>query len=298
MGIVILLFSFEQVILSNGIEIIPISMRKYALLIGFPENKIPSGRQYDTGLVLKEFEKGEELVNYISHSLKAYPSKPIGFRFKHPILNLLFGMYASDRGFSLLKVFIPEDEQERFVSILDTLPDTLVAGEYNLDNLEPGGGFFIVPSKAQGYYNLPPDTREMGYLRFLFLMEIIKERGFTPVFSKTGRKIPFYIKGDLLEILGCLGKGIGEKEMEDARRRVLSFYRSIKNDPLKRAIFLSVSGVNPEDFDLRWKDWILILDRDVIEELRLKYQRGGIFAVPPQRIPYISILLPGSIIDS
>ena len=298
MGIVILLFSFEQVILSNGIEIIPISMRKYALLIGFPENRIPEGRQYDTGLVLKEFETGKGVIEFIRDSLERLPSKPIGFRFRHPILNLLFGMYASDRGFSLLKVFIPEDEHERFVSILDTFPDTLVAGEYNLDNLEPVGGFFIVPSKAQGYYNLPPDTREMGYLRFLFLMEIVKERGFTPVFSKTGRKIPFYIKGDLLEILVCLGKGIDEKEMEDARRRVHAFYEDIKNDPLKRAVFLSVSGVNPEDFDLRWEDWILILDRDVIEELRLKYQRGGIIAVAPQRIPYMSILLPGSIIDS
>ena len=297
MGIVFLLISFEQTILPNGIELIPLREKIYAILIGFPENRVPLVEQMETSLVLKQFDTGGGLITYIKDSLNVLLSKPTGCRFHYPLLNLLFGIYASGRGFSLLKIFIPEKEEERLLSILDTFPDTLISGGYILDGLQPVGGFFIVPSKVEGYYNLPPDSRETGFIEFLFLMEIISGRGFSTAFSRTGRKTPFFIGGDPAEIIGGLKKQITPQEMERARTRVLSFYMDKKGDPLKKAVFLSLSGINPGVFDSRWGFWIKTMGRDRIDRLRIKYTIGGVLSAPPSKIPRLTLLIPGSIID-
>ena len=297
MGIILTLLSFEQVILPNGIELIPAKVKNVNLLIEFPENCMFKGRAYDTGILIKRFKDIAGLYNFLMDSLSSYPAHHRKIRYKTPLLNLIFGIYSSTKGYSAIKVILPESLLDSASGMLDPLPDTLVVNTYRIDDLLPIQGFFLIPSKVCGYYNLPPDMRETGIIEFSLLMEIFKMRGLNVVYSKTGRKMPFFIKGRPEEIFPVLDKGIGIDEMKKAKDCLLARYKSIKNSPLNRAIFLSVSGVNPEDFDLRWRDWIKITERDRVERLRIIYTNGGIISINPEKIPSLLFLLPGAFID-
>jgi len=285
---VILFFSMFNIVLHNGIEILGDSLNNtpsYVLSITYPIDEYPNPAyvEFERGMIISRFKSLNSLLGYINKFTRDMPLLKDKKRYSSDFLNIFFQKYSvGGQKISGIKVCIPGRVTDSIISIFDSFPDSILKSHLFISGIEPVIGehaFYGTENKLYNYF-VPKD--QMGYIRIMFFVDILKMRGLNIQYSRFGRAIPFSISGRTpQDILELLEDSVKTEEFLAAKKEVMRSYKNSlreENLPMTYLLF-AFSSINPEDYFLRFNDWINIINKECIDSLRNYYAQNWVFEI-------------------
>lgn len=285
---VILFFSIFNLVLHNGIEILGDSLSSapsYVLSITYPIDEYPNPAyvEFEKGMIISQFKNLDSLLGFIKRFTREMPLLMDKRRYSSDFLNVFFQKYSGgEHKISGIKVCISGRVTDSIISIFDSFPDSILRDHLFISGIEPVIGmhaFYGTENKLYNYFSIEDP---MGYIRIMFFADVLKMRGLNIQFSRFGRAIPFYITGRAPQDILCLLKdSLKTDEFLSAKNKVMRSYKnSLKEEKLPITYLLfAFSSINPEDYFLRFNDWINIVTKRSIDSLRNYYAQNWVFEI-------------------
>jgi hypothetical protein len=290
MGIILFLFSFSEVLLPSGIQILKDGKCKNKQIsIGLelsPNAKInydvkglfeKSGYNY---FYLKNIDSAEALYNFatllsqnklFSHKNENGPTNLLRLVLKDfngngsPIINLTVGITGTI-------------SETKIINLFNKIPDTIISNSDNYYKLDRVVGKHIFPGKENFIANVSPSPFSEDFCTFLVFIRLMNNRNLRVRFSPETAPSPFiiYVSNDKIKNIALKPK---DKEIKKAIRDVSNWINTLSlTENRSRFLVLSSSmGVEQNTF----KNWLKELKRiesNDIKKVWKKYLLDGFVA--------------------